>query len=126
MLSLLLAVGRLALGFAAILGPVLLVLILCNARDRRHGLLAAIVQRELNVPALRGLTTVRMQGLFPHTDKVSVELWQCSRDQVWDIMERLTARLPSWVQVEVNGSAGSRGPQRWSLRTAGHCRTCYS
>lgn len=44
-----------------------------------------------------------------------VDLWGCSREQVWEVMENLSAELPAHVRVEVNGLSDSRLRPAWTL-----------
>jgi hypothetical protein len=61
------------------------------------------------------LFSVKVKSRLIGADTVIVDLWSCSREQVWDLMERLSARLPAYVQVEVNGISGSRLNSEWTL-----------
>jgi len=121
MVALLISLGKLALGFAGICGLPLAVLLLLNGRDRRHALLGATVARQLNTPSLRGLTTVRITGFWPNRETVAVELWHCSRNQVWDVLEGLWQVLPETVRVQVNGSGECRSKATWTLTMTGRC-----
>lgn len=123
MVALLISLGKLTLGFAAIVGLPLAVLLLLNNRDRRHGLLAAMVGRQLNTPSLRGLTCVRITGFWPNRDQVAVELWNCPRNQVWEVMEGLSQALPATVRVQVNGASECRLPAKWTLTITGRCQS---
>jgi len=126
MVELLISIGKLILGFGAICGLPLGVLVLLNARDRRHDLLGAVVSRQLKAPGLKGHYAVQISGLLPWTDKVSVDLWGCPRDQVWETMERIAAQLPETVVLEVNGGIGCRPQARLTLTLTGGqpSRTC--
>ena len=105
MFELLTNIGRLAIGFLGILGPVVFLIICLHVRDQRKSMLYAIVLAELNRPHLRGLYTVRAK-MWP--DTVVIDLWNCSREQVWQVVERLSTKVPPRVRVEVNGISGCR------------------
>jgi hypothetical protein len=113
--ALLLNLGKLFLGFLCILGPVALLLSFQHTRDQRESFLSLNVLRELNLPDLRGLFSVKVESRSIGADTVVVDLWGCSREQVWSVMETLSAKLPSHVRVEVNGLSDSRMKSTWTL-----------
>jgi hypothetical protein len=41
-------------------------------------------------------------------DTVVIDLWNCSREQVWQVVERLSTKVPPRVRVEVNGISDCR------------------
>jgi hypothetical protein len=86
-----------------------------HIRDQRESKLFATVLAELNIPRLRGLTTVKVNSTPLWADTVVVELWNCSREQVWDVIEALSAKLPSRVRLEVNGITDCRVRSTWKL-----------
>lgn len=103
MVELLTSICKLAIGFLGILGPVVLLIAYLNAYDRRKSMLYVIVLTELNQPHLRGLSTVRVKIRPLWADSVVVGLENCSREQAWQIIERLSTKVPPHVRVEVNG-----------------------
>ena len=113
--TLLLNLGKLLVGFLCIVGPIVFLMALLRVRDRREASLALTVLRELNSPDLRGLFSVNVVSRSVGSDSVMIDLWGCSREQVWDAVERLSAKLPSHVQVEVNGVSGDRLRSAWTL-----------
>jgi hypothetical protein len=119
MTELLSIIGKLILGFAGILGPVAFLLALRSAHDRRVAALSARVLQELNSPDLRGLFAAKVKSPLTGADTVVVDLWSCSRDQVWEVMERLSAKLPAHVRVEVNGVSDCRMRSVWTLSATG-------
>jgi len=121
--ELLASLGKLILGFGAIAGLPFGVLILLNARDRRHALLGAVVFGQLKAPGLQGHYAVQIRGLLPWRDKVVVDLWGCTRDQVWGAMEGIARQLPETVVLEVNGSVGCRPQARLTMTVAGGWRS---
>jgi len=109
------SLGKLAIGFLFILGPFVLLIAFLRARDLREAALSTTVLQELNSPDLRGLFSIEVKSRPIGADTVKVDLRSCSREQVWDLMERLSARLPAHVRVEVNGISGSRLNSEWTL-----------
>jgi hypothetical protein len=59
------------------------------------------------------------------SDTVIVDLWGCPREQVWDLMERLSARLPAHVRLEVNGISGCRLNSTWTLTVRKESAVAY-
>jgi hypothetical protein len=115
MTDLLISLGKLATGFLCILGPLVLYIALHRLRDRRETTLCARVLQKLNSPELRGLYSMKVRSRLIGADKVIVDLWGCSRDQVWDLMEKLSAQLPAHIQVAVNGISSSRLDSKLTL-----------
>ena len=108
MFELLTSIGKLAVGFLGILGPVVFLIICLHLRDQRKSMLYAIVLAELNRPHLRGLYTVRAKIRPLWADTVVIDLWNCSPEQVWQVVERLSTKVPPRVRVEVNGISDCR------------------
>lgn len=102
--ELLTSIGKLTIGFLGILGPVVFLIAYLNGRDQRKSMLYSMALSALNQPHLRGLYTVRIMG----TDAVVIDLWNCSREQVRAVAERLSAKVPPRVRVEVNGISDCR------------------
>lgn len=115
MADLLMNLAKLTVGFLGILGPLVLLLMFLHIRDQRASKLFATVLAELNIPQLRGLSTVKVNSTPLWADTVVVDLWNCSREQVWDVIETLSAKLPSRVRLEVNGITDCRVRSTWKL-----------
>jgi len=115
MVELMVSLGKLSIGFLCILGPVALAILFLQNREHRESELYTTVLRELNVPELRGLFTARILTRPLTADTVVVDLWQCSREQVWGVIERLAAQLPEHVRLEVNGITDCRVRSTWKL-----------
>ena len=113
--DLIVSLAKLTIGFVGILGPVVLLLMIMNNRDRRESMLFATVLLELNRPHLRGLFTVKIKSRPLWADTVVVELWNCSREQVWNVIEILSAKLPTHARLEVNGITDCRVQSTWKL-----------
>lgn len=117
----LVGLSKLFFGFLCILGPVALLLALLRAWERREAALSTAVLLELNSPDLRGLFSLKVKRRSIGADTVVVDLWGCSREQVWDVMEKLSAELPSGVRVEVNGTSDGRMRSAWILTATRNC-----
>jgi hypothetical protein len=115
MVELLMSLGKLSIGFLCILGPFALPFLFLHIREHRESELYTTVLRELNLPELRGLFTVRILTRPLTADTVVVDLWQCSREQVWGVIEKLSAQLPEHVRLEVNGITDCRARSTWKL-----------
>lgn len=107
--------GKLSIGFLCILGPLFLLMALLSTRDRREAALSTTVLQELNSPNLRGLFSLKIKSRPIGSDTVVVDLWGCSREQIWDLVERLSDRLPAQARVEVNGISDRRLNSTWTL-----------
>jgi hypothetical protein len=63
-----------------------------------------IVGKELNSPDLRGLVvSYTKYALLSKSFKVEVDIWNCSSEQIWDVIDRLRTNLPSNARLVVNG-----------------------
>ena len=113
--GLLMNFGLLALGFLGIAAPVVLLILYDRIRDERESRLLEAVGMELNQPHLRGLSAVKIKSWPPWADTVIVDLWNCSREQVWDVIEKLSNQLPSQVRLEVNGITDCRVRSTWKM-----------
>ncbi len=107
--------GKLSIGFFCILGPLVLQIAFLRGRDRREAALRTAVLQELNAPNLRGLFSLAIKSRLFGSDTVIVDLRGCSREQAWDLTERLSGRLPAHVRVEVNGISGCRLNSTWTF-----------
>jgi hypothetical protein len=115
MIELLVSLGKLLIGFLCIAGPVVVWLVFLRTRDRQVAMLSTAALKELNLPELRGLFAVKIKSNPFSGGVVAVDLWNCSREQLWDVMQRLSAQLPSHVRVEVNGITDSRTRSTWTV-----------
>ncbi len=107
--ELLTRLGLLFIGFAGMLGPLILLMGFLRLRERRESILLGAVLKELNSPNLRGLFTVHVNcGLFTRQGMVTIDLQDCSKEQIWETIMQLSARLPLQVQLVVNGMTDSR------------------
>jgi hypothetical protein len=113
--ALLLNLAKLAAGFLCMLGPIAFLMAFQRVRDRRESALTLTVLRELNSPDLRGLFSIKVVSRSITKDSVALELWGCSREQVWDVTEKLSSNLPSHVRVVVNGLSDGRSRSALTL-----------
>ena len=98
-------IGHLLVGFMILFGPVIVLLLILNARDRRESTLRGIVFEQLRSPDLRGLFTFRIRhALFLGSSVVDVNLWDCSKEQIWNTTTRLSIHLPLEVRLIVTGT----------------------
>jgi len=117
MLELLFRIGQLILGFTSILGPLILLMVLLEFRDRRKSSLYGVVLRELNSPELRGLYALDIRcGLLPWRDTVLVDLWNSSNKEIWDTTMRLSMSLPPKGRLVVNGTMDRKSKLGFALR----------
>lgn len=105
MSPLLIRLGQLILGFIAITGPLIVLILILEARDRRESKLYGIILKQLNSPGLRGLFSFRVRlGLLFRRDIVILDLWGCSSEQIWGTTVPLSMSLPPEVRLVVNGT----------------------
>lgn len=96
--------GKLVIGFSGMLGPVVFLMAALGARDRRRSALSTKVFDALKSPQLRGLYGVQITGRAFGRHTVIVSLCFCSKEQIREVMERLSDRLPPGVRFEVEGA----------------------
>jgi hypothetical protein len=102
---LLIRLGQLFLGLAAVTGPLVILVLILKARDRRESNLCGIILKQLNSPNLRGLFSFRVrQGLLLRRDVVILDLWGCSSEQIWRTTMQLSLSLAPEVRLVVNGT----------------------
>lgn len=116
--GLVMELGQLVLGLSVIVGPVVVLLMLLNLRDRRVLTLRDAVLGQLALPELRGRFAVQIRGaVFSGRRTVTVDMLACTRDEVWDVFARLSATLPPHVRLLVHGAIGSEFTKRFTLKT---------
>jgi hypothetical protein len=114
MADLMVSLGK-PIGFLSLLAPFALLFLFLHVRGQLESELYTTALRELNLPELRGLFTVKIQNRLFGEDTVVVDLWNCSREQVWGVIEKISARLPEHVRLEVNGITDCRARSTWKL-----------
>ncbi len=115
--ELLIRLAELCIGFLSMMGPLAVLMVFLRLRDQRESTLYAVVLKQLNLPDLRGLYAVKIQcRVFSRQDTVTLDLWNCPKEQVWETIIRLSTHLPPEVRLVVNGMADSRSPSMLTLR----------
>jgi hypothetical protein len=103
MTVLMISLAKLLMGFIFIGGPLIFLMVLLGVRDHRKLIVEGMVSKELNSPDLRGLVVADTKcALLSKRCRVEVDMRDCSIEQIWDIIERLTVNLPSSVRLVVN------------------------
>jgi hypothetical protein len=103
-LDILTALLRFAIVVAFAVGTPVIWLILLNRRDRRQLALAHGVLDRVNSRDLRGRVAVQARsGLLWGRSVVTVDVLASSRNEVWEIMTRLSRHLSPRVRLEVTG-----------------------
>jgi hypothetical protein len=117
MLELLFRVGQLILGFASMLGPLILLMLLLKLRDQRESTLYNVVLHELNSPELRGLYALDIRcGLLPWRNTVLMDMWNSSHKEIWDTTMRLSLSLPPKVRLVVNGTMDQKSRLGFAIK----------
>lgn len=87
-----------------VLGGPLIWAMALNLRDRREARLFSTVLAELSGPDLRGRVAIRVRAGLPGIRSVvKVHLLCASRQEIWEILGRLSERLSRRVRLEVSG-----------------------
>jgi len=89
---------------AFVLGGPLTWGLLLNLRDRRTARLLNAVLAELGARDLRGRVAVRIRsGLLWAPSAVKIDVLCATRQEIWEILGRLSERLSRRVRLEVTG-----------------------
>ena len=87
-----------------VLGGPLIWAMALNLRDRREARLLSTVLAELSGPDLRGRVAIGVRaGLLGVPSVVKIYLLGASRQEIWEILGRLSERLSRRVRLEVTG-----------------------
>jgi hypothetical protein len=85
-------------------GPVALLALLLNRRDRRAQGLVQAVATQLPAEALRSDVALGVRcGLLSRRATVRLDLGRAASSEVWEMAARLRRGLPAWVRLEVDG-----------------------
>jgi hypothetical protein len=85
-------------------GPVVLVAVLQNRRDRRAQALLGTVASQLTAEALRSDIAVDVRcRLLSRAATVRLDLGRGPATGIWEIAAQLRRVLPTWVRLEVDG-----------------------
>jgi hypothetical protein len=108
--------ARAVFGVAITVGPVVVVLILLNRRDRRAARLRHAVLDQLTLPELRGRIAVHIRcDLFSRRRMVTVDLLAATPQEVWQIFIGVADHLPPRVRLLVHGEG--QGMRSLTLNT---------
>ncbi len=108
----------LVIGFGMMLSPLAVLIAFLRRRERQESLLRRIVAKELNSPDLRGLFAVNVRcGLFTRRGTITIDLLDCSKEQMLKTLLQLSDCLPLEVHLVANGVADprSRSTLKWTL-----------
>ena len=87
-----------------VLGGPLIAALALNLRDRRQARLLSTVLAELGGPDLRGRVAIKVRaGLLWAPSLVKIHLLCASRQEIWEILGRLSEHLSGRVRLEVTG-----------------------
>lgn len=102
-------------------GPIALIAVLQNHRDRRVRALFHEVARQLPSEAVRSDIALDVRcGLLSRRATVRVDLGRASSPHIWEMASRLRRGLPAWVRLEVDGHVdGPPRPLRITVETFG-------
>jgi hypothetical protein len=97
--------AQLTMGFLAVTGPLIVLWFLLEKRDSEESSLQGILLDQLKSPDLRGLYSIGIRpGSFFGGPTVTLDLWGCSNERIWETTLRLSSSLPSGVRLVVNGA----------------------
>jgi hypothetical protein len=95
-------------------GPILVLALLQNRRDRRAAALFHAVAAQLPSEALRSDVAVDVRcRLFSRGATVRLDVGRAPATRLWELATRLRRALPGWVRLEVDGHVdGPLAPSR--------------
>ncbi len=106
----------LLIGFGMMMSPLAVLIVFLRRRERQESLLRGIVVKELNSPALRGLFAVNVRcGLFTPHGTITIDLLDCSKEQMLRTLLQLSDCLPMDVHLVANGVANLRSRSTLAL-----------
>ncbi len=110
--------------FALTLGPILGLMLLLNARDRREGRLLGLVL-DLTPADIRDRIAIEVRSsAFSRRSVTAVDMCSCSREETWRAIGRWSANLPPTVRLQVNGRVDRGMPARFTVETASGRSMC--
>ena len=108
-------IGLVIVGLA--IGPVALVLLLLNARDRRRDRAASVILGACNTPSLRGWVSLRVRAsLLSRRAVACLDIPAGAADEVWPTIRRLAASLPPGLTLVVDTRLAGALPVIVTLR----------
>jgi hypothetical protein len=107
MTALMISLAKLIMGLIHIGGPLIFLIALLHVRDHRKSTIEGIACKELNSPDLRWLVAVNTKcTLLSKRCTVEVDMWNCSNERIWDVIEGPRVNLPSSVRLVVKDGDG--------------------
>lgn len=92
-----------------VLGPLLLVLLLLNRRDRRAAMLRATIEACLT-RELRGMVAMSVKvAIWRSRARVTLDMQDCGVHHTWQVIERLGLRLPCGTTISVSVPPAAAG-----------------
>jgi hypothetical protein len=115
--------GELALWLGLAVSPVLVPALLLNLRDRRESAVLGTVGAQLSSRELRGRIAVRVRcALLGKGGVVALDMRDCSQEEIWGAMVRLSRSLPPTVQLVVDGVVDRDAPVTFAVQAAARRR----
>jgi hypothetical protein len=110
--------------FAMTLGPILGLMLLLNARDRRQDRLLGLML-DLTPRDLQDRISIEIRSsAFSRRSVAAVDMCPCSREEMWRAIGRWSANLPPAVRLQVNGRVDQGVPARLTVETARRGAPC--
>ena len=110
--------------FALTLGPILGLMLLLNARDRRQGRLLGLML-DLTPADVRDRIAIEVRSsAFSRRSVTAVDMCSCSREETWRAIGQWSANLPPTVRLQVNGRVDRGVPARFTVETAAQGALC--
>lgn len=102
---------ELFVGISTIAGPVIAVSLLLNHRDRRESRLKGMVTAQIDFRGLLNLVAIetRCSLLLPRS-VITVDMQACFDEEIWEVVERLSRKLPHAVQGKTTLRVLTRRP----------------
>ncbi len=119
--------GELVLWLGLALSPAFVPILLLNLRDRRESVLLGAVWEQLSSPDLRGRIAVRVRyALLRRASFVALDMRDCSQEEIWAALTRLSQNLPPHVRVTVDAAVGRQVPVRVALEGTGRHQVAHA
>lgn len=108
---------------ALTVGPVAALVGLLNRRDRRVRALRGVVLAQVNARELRGLFAIQIRcGLFSRRSVVTLDFSGESREQLWEVVGRLSRSLPPHARLVARGPVDPQVTATLTVETASRPR----
>jgi hypothetical protein len=118
MTSVLTEFGGVVIVLSLTLGPVIVLIVLLNLRDRREGALLGAALEPFASRDARGRVAVQVRcAVFSRRSVVTIDMRACSRKEVWNAIARLSESLPPRVRLVVGGTVDRRLPVTFTVES---------